>query len=266
MQEWARVQGSHWPTDEGLAELFRNKYSDWENVGWGPKLRARFGYFTPDDYYEALVANLVIPGSNWADVGCGRDIFPSNRDLARDLSSRAGYVLGIDPDPNIRENEFLSEAVQGMIDDYVPGRLYDVVTLRMVAEHVEHPASAITSISRMLKPGGHAVIYTPHKWAVLSIFARLTPLSAHHFFKKILWNTEERDTFPVQFKMNTGAKLGQLFHAAGFTEAHFELIDDCRVFQNYYPLSYLELLVHKLFTVLRLPYPECCIIGVYRKN
>jgi hypothetical protein len=55
-------------------------------------MRLSFGYFTPDDHYEVLVARLVTSGCHWADIGCGRDIFPSNPQLARDLVARAAVI------------------------------------------------------------------------------------------------------------------------------------------------------------------------------
>src|SRR6185437_10277966 len=103
------------PTLEDLMAIYKIKYYRFGEPGWGPRMRLAFGYFTPDDYYEALIAKLVTPGCAWADVGCGRDTFPSHPDLARELGRRAGFVLGIDPDPNIHENEIVSERFQGPI-------------------------------------------------------------------------------------------------------------------------------------------------------
>jgi 2-polyprenyl-3-methyl-5-hydroxy-6-metoxy-1,4-benzoquinol methylase len=264
MREATKVQ-FRGPSGAELGRLFERKYEDWDSVGWEPKLRKRFSYFTPDDYYEALVDSLVSKGAVWADIGCGRDIFPSNRGLARELTERASFVLGIDPDPNVRENPFLSQAVECVVDDYVPDRQYDIVTLRMVAEHIEDPQSAVDALSRMLKPGGVAVVYTPHKWAILSILARLTPLSVHHFFKRVLWDTEERDTFPVQFKMNTRRALARRFAQAGFSETHYDLVDDCRVFQHFFALHYIELSLQQLLKTIGLRYPDCCVFAMYRK-
>src|ERR1051325_5544727 len=86
------------PTREELETVFQGKYGAASQASWGPKQRHDFAYFTPDDTYEAVVSKLVRPGIDWADVGCGHDIFPSNGRLAEVLSQRAGYVLGIDPD------------------------------------------------------------------------------------------------------------------------------------------------------------------------
>ena len=95
------------PTPDELMALFQEKNSTDRGLGWGPKLRLRHNYFTPDEYYEALTKNLVITGCSWIDIGCGRDIFPNNKMLAEALGSRAEFVQGVDPDPNVHENPYI---------------------------------------------------------------------------------------------------------------------------------------------------------------
>ena len=76
------------PSRDELMSIYSIKYYREGEPGWGPRLRLSFEYFSPDDHYEALVARLVTSGCTWADVGCGRDIFPSNPDLAHELARR----------------------------------------------------------------------------------------------------------------------------------------------------------------------------------
>ena len=47
------------PTQAELEEIFRMRHGALETTGWNPKQRRRFGYFTPDEYYEAVVEKLV---------------------------------------------------------------------------------------------------------------------------------------------------------------------------------------------------------------
>src|SRR5262245_40186768 len=105
-------------------------------MGWGPRIRGHFGYFTPDDYYEATVSRSVTAGCTWLDVGSGRNVFPSNRKLARILARRCGLLIGLDPDSTIDENDLVHERVKTSIEGYQTERTFDVVTMRMVAEHV----------------------------------------------------------------------------------------------------------------------------------
>ena len=188
------------PALDELMGIYRVKYSRAGEPGWSPKMRLRFGYFSPDDLYEALVARLVTPACTWADVGCGRDIFPQHPALAEELSKRCDFLLGIDPSENIHDNPYITEAFQGLVDDYEPTRPFGLVTLRMVAEHIVEPDKAIARVSQMLCPGGLMVIYTPYKWAVMSVLAALSPFWLHHPIKRVLWGGEGRDTFPTAYR------------------------------------------------------------------
>src|SRR5579859_7552801 len=87
------------PTQVNLEEVFRQKHGP--NCGWGPRLRARFGYFTPDDVYESCVSNHVSGETEWLDVGGGRGLFPDNETAARILSERCRRLVGVDPSDNI---------------------------------------------------------------------------------------------------------------------------------------------------------------------
>ena len=149
------------PTHEELMAVFDGKYRREPELGWGPKMRLDFGYFNPDDHYESVVAKLVLPGASWADIGCGRDIFPSNAGLARKLADRSGFLYGIDPDPNIRDNPFITEGFEGLVEDCPSSRLFDLITLRMVAEHMVDPDRSVGKISQMLKPGGLVAVEKP---------------------------------------------------------------------------------------------------------
>ncbi len=195
------------PNGEELLAVFRQKYGRRQKLGWGPQMRLDFGYFTPDDHYEALVGKLLAPGMDWCDVGCGRNIFPDNPDLAQRYAARCGYVYGIDPDDNVKENRFVNGYFQGLVEDCPTEHRFDLITLRMVAEHIVKPAPALQCVAGLLKPSGHAIIYTPYKWAPMSIAAMLVPFGLHNPLKRLLWSTEARDTFPTQYKLNTRADL-----------------------------------------------------------
>lgn len=251
--------------DELLA-IYKVKYFRVGEPGWGPRMRLSFNYFLPDDYYEALVAKIVRAGCTWADVGCGRDIFPSNPDLARELCGKAEYVLGVDPDENIKQNRYIHESFLGAIEDCATDRQFDVITLRMVAEHIARPERAIGRISEMLKPGGRLVIYTPHKWTPMAMAASVVPFRFHNALKRILWQTEARDTFPTTYKLNTRRDLALHTAACGLTEMQFLLLDDCSVTNRFRVLNWLELGMRSVLRSQGVGHPERCILAVYEKR
>lgn len=253
------------PTFDDLTALFRMKYGDPAKSGWGPRQRLQFGYFTPDDVYEATVAKLVEPGCAWVDLGCGRDLFPSNVALAKELAGRCRLLVGVDESPNILENELLHDRAQSSIENYRTDRTFDVATLRMVAEHIADPAPAVEAIWRLLRPGGRVVIYTINRWSPVPLISRLVPFQLHHIVKKHIWATQEKDTFPVAYRMNTHKRLRRLFEGKDFREVHFEYLDDCRATCRFRHLNRIELTARKLFRAAGLKYPENCLLGVYEK-
>jgi len=252
------------PRRDELMAVFDRKYRRSPELGWGPKTRLSFDYFNPDDYYEAVVAKLVQPRVWWADVGCGRDVFPSNPALAAELATRSAFLFGIDPDPNIRDNPYISEGFEGIVENCSTNHRFDLITLRMVAEHITDPQRSVAKLAQLAKPGG-LVVYTPNKWAPVSLLAALVPNRLHHRFKRLVWDGEERDTFPTAFKLNTRAALARHFGAHGMREVFFAYLDDCRTLSGLRALSVLELCVQRALRSMRVRYPENCLLGVYRK-
>jgi SAM-dependent methyltransferase len=248
-----------------LTEIFRMKYGDPAAAGPSPRRRFRVGYFTPDDVYECLVAQLVTERTAWLDVGGGRDVFPSNPGLAQILADRCAVLVGVDPSENLNENPFVHERAVTAIEDFESERTYDLATLRMVAEHITAPEAAVASLARLVRPGGKVVVYTVNRWSPVSVLAWLIPFHLHHPLKRVFWNTEERDTFPVAYRMNTRKDLAQLFRRGGFRECHFAYLDDCRTFYRFPLLNGMELSVWRLLKGMGLNYPENCLLGVYER-
>lgn len=254
------------PSQAELAELFRLKHGDPAQAGPGPKRRWAFGYFTPDDVYETLVDRLVRPGIDWLDVGGGRDLFPSNRRLARRLAERCRLLVGVDPSDNLQENPFVQERFQGLIEDYRTDHKFDLVTARMVAEHITQPEAVLENLARITRPGGHVVIYTVNRWTPVALLSAGLPFGWHHPLKRLFWHTEDRDTFPVAYRMNTRPTLARLFDRAGFDEVLFAKLDDCRVTANFRWPHYCELALYRVLRAIGLTYPENCLLGVYRRR
>ncbi len=254
------------PDDASLRQMFERRYGPSDRLGWGPRQRLRAGYYTPDDVYEALVAGLVVPGVSWLDVGCGRELFPSNPGLAEALSTRCARLVGVDPDPTLQENRWVHERVASGIDAYDGGEAFDLVTMRMVAEHVDDPAACARGVRRALRPGGLAVVFTVSAWSPVPLLTRLAPMPLRHAVKSWLWGTQPKDTFPTRFRMNTRRALRRRFAAVGLHEQAFLRLDDCRTFARFRSLSRLELFGMRLCRAVGVPYPEHCLLGIYRRG
>lgn len=253
-------------TRDDLMSLYNLKYYREGEPGPSPRMRLSFDYFTPDDYYEALVSRLVTSGCSWVDVGAGRDVFPRFPELAQALCKRASFVYGIDPDPNILDNPFISDRFHGVVEDCNTDQTFDLLTMRMVAEHIVDPDRAIRKVADLLKPGGLAVIYTPYKYSPMSVVASILPFSLHHPLKRLIWDAEARDTFPTAYKLNTRHDLARYMSNHGLVERSFRLLDDCRVLTRYHWLNYGELTLQRLLRSVNIGYPERCVFAVYEKQ
>jgi 2-polyprenyl-3-methyl-5-hydroxy-6-metoxy-1,4-benzoquinol methylase len=239
------------------------KYGPAESRGWTPNLRNQFGYYTPDDWYETLMDQLVTPSTRWLEVGCGRSIFPSNPALAARLSQRCARLVGVDESENIAENPYIHAYQKAYLEDFQTDEVFDLISLRMVAEHVRDPDRLATALTKLLAPGGRVVIYTVHRWSPVSIVAFLTPMAVHHAVKGLIWEVDPRDTFPVEYRMNTRRQLSRLFAKFGFEEKSYRRLSDCRTLQKWKLTNYVELLIWKMLQVVGLNYPEVCILATY---
>ena len=254
------------PSREELKELFLQKHGRPEEIGWAPRRRFRFEYYLPADVYEATVKKHVFDGCAWIDIGGGHSIFPENAGLACSLASRCSRIVAVDPSENIDRNTFVHQRSRCVIEDYHTDQQFDLATLRMVAEHISDPSGVVEALQRLLRPGGKVIILTVNLWSPITLVSQLTPFSLHNPVKKMFWGGEEKDTFPVQYKMNTRKGLRVLFEQRGFGELAFVYLDDLSTFGRYRRLNYVELMIWRLFRRFGIHYPETCLLGVYVKH
>jgi SAM-dependent methyltransferase len=252
-------------TTFSVKKAFCLKHGDPASLGPAPRMRWRLGYFTPDDFYEGLIAQLVGDGMAWLDVGGGRDVFPQNPRLAETLARRCRLVVGVDPSDNIEENCIVHQRVKTSIEEYQSDQTFDLATLRMVAEHLTQPTAAVAALARLVRPGGKVVVYTVNLWSPVALVAWLVPFHLHHALKNVLWRTSEKDSFPVAYQMNTRRQLEQRFSQGGFRECAFAYLDDCRIFHRFRFLSLMEVGSWKALRAVGLRYPENCLLGVYER-
>lgn len=254
------------PDEASLRQMFHRRYGSQRSLGWGPLLRQRCNYYTPDDVYEALVAGIVVKGLSWLDVGCGRELFPNNLGLAEILSKRCGRLTGVDPDPTLHENPWVHEKISGGIHQFDGEADFDLVTMRMVAEHIADPMACTKSIARALRPGGLAVVFTVAAVSPMPLLTRLAPMELRHIVKSWLWGSQPKDTFPTCFKMNARDVLQRQFAAVGMREEQFLRLDDCRTFARFQTMSKIEMAIMRACRAMGMPYPEHCLLGLYRKQ
>lgn len=262
----AQFHGDELPSRRELEEIFLLRYGLLTCAGWAPRRRWHCGYFLPAEIYEALVAKVVFAGCCWLDIGGGRNIFPDNPRLAESLVAHCAKVVAVDPSSNVHQNIYVHQRVQCLVEDYHTDQQFDVVTLRMVAEHIAEPARVVQALRGLVRLGGIVIIFTVNVWSPLSLIAWGLPFRLHHPLKKLFWGGEESDTFHVEYKMNSRRRLQRLFIQHHFREVAFAYLDDLSTFSQFRSLGYIELFGWMGLHKLGLRYPENCLLGIYRNT
>ncbi len=246
--------------------VFSLKYGDPHKTGWGPRRRLKHGYYPPEDIYEALVNKFVTAKTVWLDVGGGRALFPHNHSLSQELSEKCKSLTSVDPSENVFENPYAHEKYNCLIEDFDSDKKFDLVSFRMVAEHVENPDAVLNKIKELVTEGGVVIIYTVNKYSPIPILTKITPFSWHYTVKKFFWGGEEKDTFPVQYKMNTKRELNSLFNRYGFSNQFFWYLDDLSAFSQKKLINSIDLLFWRLLKLFGLRYPEVNILCGFKKE
>jgi 2-polyprenyl-3-methyl-5-hydroxy-6-metoxy-1,4-benzoquinol methylase len=251
------------PTHDSVRQRLGLRFGDCSKFGWRIRLNNRFGYCDPDAWYEAVVDGLVTPDTTWLDVGGGKSILPFNKELAAALARRCKFLAAVDPSPTVQQNRLAHEVSQCMMEDYTADRLFDLVTMRMVAEHIEQPDRVVVHLATLVKPGGRVVLITPNKWSPATIASALIPSRLHPAITRFLWGTKDEDVFPAVYRMNTRRTLRTLFERHGFREAGFHYCPNCTTFQRFRWLCIAERIAWRMLYRLGLSYPENNLHGVY---
>jgi 2-polyprenyl-6-hydroxyphenyl methylase / 3-demethylubiquinone-9 3-methyltransferase len=140
-----------------------------------------------------IAGRCELMGARVLDIGCGGGL------LCEALQMRGAKVTGIDLAPAMIETARLHAAESGVAIDYqllgaeslaaaAPGS-FDVVTCMEMVEHVPQPASIVSAIGALLRPGGAAFVSTlnrtPKSFAQAILAAeyllRLIPRGTHEY-------------------------------------------------------------------------------------
>jgi|GEM_PF-567262 len=172
-------------------------------------------FFNAVDYLISLKNDDVVV----ADIGCGRGAFMDNIDndavsrhfaKIRNYKGRVNKVIGLDVDPEGRNNPTINEFVQIYEDGKlnIPDDSVDIAICMFVVEHLEKPSLFFQEVARILKKGGVICIVTPNKYSYVGAISSLIP-NKHHVkvLKKSSVDRKEEDTFPTYYRCNTKKSL-----------------------------------------------------------
>jgi 2-polyprenyl-3-methyl-5-hydroxy-6-metoxy-1,4-benzoquinol methylase len=186
---------------------------------WGYAKRLRFVRET----ISAAFPNRQPHSLSLLDVGCG-----NGSQLALPLAVKDGFQLtGVDKDSrSIDHAKQLAgqhpkiDFACGGVDDLSNKRLFDVVILSEVLEHLERPAELLTASARLMDPDGILIVTVPNgygefeidSWIYrkLSLQRIVDTLAEKH---EVLGATDNIEDGHIQFF--TRSRLRRLFNAAG---------------------------------------------------
>jgi SAM-dependent methyltransferase len=169
--------------------------------------------------YASLIAEHLSPHTRWLDAGCGSRVLEADLDPLEDwLVSHCKSILGMDV--GITSHRNIESLLRGSLYHFpFSDNTFDLITCRMVVEHLDHPAEAFAEIARCLRPGGAFIVITPNLlnygifWNALAtkVMPEKVRLRAVHASDS---RTDE-DIFPVRYKANTMPHLLELLNLSG---------------------------------------------------
>lgn len=146
----------------------------------------RWGQLGRDRKAEAILSTMQLhcgcdlAGGTWLDIGCG------SGGISATLSSHVNHVVGVDPEPWQRWDDFRSQhanlefhvGTYRVLDALLGGRSCDVVICNQVYEHVDDPVALLRAIHAVMKPGARCYFAGPNL---------LWPIEPHVFWPFVHW-------------------------------------------------------------------------------
>jgi ubiquinone/menaquinone biosynthesis C-methylase UbiE len=208
-----------------------------------------------------VVAGHVPAGCSVLDLGCGHADW-----LAPEVAP-ARLVVGADLDVDaLRRNHVLRHRVAARAERLpFDAGSFDVVVTAFLFEHVTRPDDVLAEIHRVLRPGGHLVFLTPNAWNYNVWLIRLVPNRLHEFFTRRLYARQERDTYPVRYRLNSPRRLARTLDAAGFRRLELLLNGDPTYVSFNRPLFVLARLVERAFDLGPLQQVRVHLIGAAQR-
>jgi len=169
--------------------------------------------------YASLIAEHLSPHTLWLDAGCGSRLLEADMDPLEDwLVTHCKSIFGIDI--GVTSNRNIKTLLQGSLY-HLPfaDNTLDLITCRMVVEHLDHPAEAFTEIARCLRPGGVLIVITTNllNYAILgnALATEVMPEKVRLRIVRLSDSRDKKDIFPVRYKANTMPRLVELLNVSG---------------------------------------------------
>jgi SAM-dependent methyltransferase len=169
--------------------------------------------------YASLIAEHISPYTLWLDAGCGCRLLEADMDpLESWLVTHCKSIFGLDV--RLTSHRNIKSLVQGSLYQLpFSDNTLDLITSRMVVEHLDHPAEAFTEIARCLRPGGAFIVITPNllNYAIIgnALATKVIPEKVRLHIVHASDSRANEDILPVRYKANTMPRLLELMNLSG---------------------------------------------------
>jgi ubiquinone/menaquinone biosynthesis C-methylase UbiE len=169
--------------------------------------------------YASLIAEHLSPHTVWLDAGCGSRLLENDMDpLENWLANHCKTIVGIDVSVSSHRN--IKSLVRGSLYELpFADNSLDLITCRMVVEHLAQPHRAFAESARCLRPGGAIVVITPNvlNYAILgnAVASKLLPEKLRLSIVHASDSRADEEIFPVCYKANTLPRMVQFLNASG---------------------------------------------------
>jgi SAM-dependent methyltransferase len=169
--------------------------------------------------YACLISEHLSPDTVWLDAGCGSRLLEDDMEpLENWLASHCKTIVGMDF--SVTSNHSIESLVHGSLYDLpFANNSLDLITCRMVVEHLAKPDYAFAESARCLRPGGAIIVMTPNllNYGILgnAVATKLLPEKLRLRIVHASDSRADEDIFPVRYKANTMPRLVKSLNASG---------------------------------------------------
>lgn len=180
------------------------------------------GWVDGTQEFHDLCAEYLPVGGRFLELGAG----PTNRSSS--FLAEIGELHGLDPDPDVQNNEALTSAkvLDGDRFPYEDG-FFDGCISNFVLEHVESPTLHLAEARRVLKPRAPYVFRTPNRFHYVTLVSAITPHGLHVRLANRLRDLDEEahDPYPTHYRLNSRRAVRRHAREAGFDVEVLRMIE-----------------------------------------
>lgn len=216
-------------------------------TGQPSRIRTTLGILPPDrDPFGELyswVTATIDPIRSVVDVGGGGTLY----DFTSRLRPVARRIVGVDPDPSVRQRPWFDDAYVGTVEHYARQAAhgersdlgsFDLALCLFVLEHVDQPVGFLSAVRSLLRPGGACLGITPNLWHYFGLASMLASRAGlEDWLLRRLRSPELIDSYhcPVRYRVNTIRAITRAATRAGFESVEVRALDQVDAFETYFP-------------------------------